>query len=479
LSRLFRTKAFRTWKELDESRAAALEQASNATTGAKVLAEEQKRLAQNAPYAKQKADQNLQVAVSRLEKTSRVVREARDRIGSRFIDDQFFEHEHDERHRVAPWLDGVAQRNRDDVFVAAMKLHKAFVDSAAKPLRHNLGALMNVLSGRSLSTTEKEALLPDLWASLFLVVPVVSTTFASVERMLGRLPPESLGWLLVDEAGQALPQAAVGAIMRTRRAVVVGDPIQIEPVVTLPDTLTDTICRKFGVDPDRFNAPACSVQTLADSATSYMAEFEGQYGSRTVGVPLLVHRRCAQPMFGISNVVAYGRLMVNAKQPGRSAIRDLLGPSQWINVQGVAEEKWCPQEGEVVIKLLQEMARADIDNPDLYIVTPFVIVQDHLRKPITGNGLLKRWTDKPWDWARERVGTVHTVQGREAETVFFVLGAPAHTQTGARGWAGGKPNLLNVAVSRAKEALYVVGNRQLWREAGLFKELHARLPNAD
>jgi hypothetical protein len=49
-------------------------------------------------------------------------------------------------------------------------------------------------------------------------------------------------------------------------------------------------------------------------------------------------------------------------------------------------------------------------------------------------------------------------------------------QAGARNWAGGRPNLLNVAVTRAKEALYVVGNRQLWRRAGLFRELDARLP---
>jgi superfamily I DNA and/or RNA helicase len=90
-------------------------------------------------------------------------------------------------------------------------------------------------------------------------VPAVSTTFASVERMLGKLPPESVGWLLIDEAGQALPQAAVGALMRSRRAIVVGDPMQIEPVVVLPDILTQAICRTFGIDPDRFNAPAASV----------------------------------------------------------------------------------------------------------------------------------------------------------------------------------------------------------------------------
>jgi superfamily I DNA and/or RNA helicase len=75
----------------------------------------------------------------------------------------------------------------------------------------------------------------------------------------------------------------------------------------------------------------------------------------------------------------------------------------------------------------------------------------------------------------DRVGTVHTVQGREAEAEILVLGAPAAQQTGARNWAGGRPNILNVAVTRTKEALYVVGNRSLWCSAGMFQTLHARI----
>ena len=118
-------------------------------------------------------------------------------------------------------------------------------------------------------------MLSDLWSSLFLVIPCLSTTFASVGTMLKDLPVESLGWLLIDEAGQATPQAAVGAIMKTKRALLVGDPMQIEPVVTLPDTLTQTICLHFGVNSDQFNAPQASAQTLADTACQYFSVFAG------------------------------------------------------------------------------------------------------------------------------------------------------------------------------------------------------------
>jgi superfamily I DNA and/or RNA helicase len=59
--------------------------------------------------------------------------------------------------------------------------------------------------------------------------------------------------------------------------------------------------------------------------------------------------------------------------------------------------------------------------------------------------------------------------------VIFVLGAPNADQQGARTWAGRDPNLLNVAVTRAKEALYVIGNRDLWSTAGVFSDLHREL----
>ncbi|TCD28796.1 hypothetical protein EZ456_04440 [Pedobacter psychrodurus] len=89
--------------------------------------------------------------------------------------------------------------------------------------------------------------------------------------------------------------------------------------------------------------------------------------------------------------------------------------------------------------------------------------------------MLNGWVENPYLWPTERIGTVHTVQGREAEVVIFVLGAPPPEQTGARKWAGSRPNILNVAVIRAKEVIYVIGDKTLWNRASLFSELTARV----
>lgn len=473
-ARLFATARFKTWQANDAELKRELTDASGWRLSAATALDAAAKAMANAEAGLKTAQADHDKTRKDADEATRVIAAWRGKLGARMLDASFHEREHQELHLLAPWFDDEMHRLRDDVFVAAMGLHKAFADAAAKPLRNNLGALMNIFAGRQMPDAAKQALVPDLWSSLFLLVPAVSTTFASVERMLGKLPPETLGWLLIDEAGQALPQAAVGALMRSRRAIIVGDPMQIEPVVVLPDILTQAICRTFGIDPDRFNAPAASVQTLADAATPYVAEFHNRHGSRTVGVPLLVHRRCDDPMFGISNAVAYEGLMVQGRSARPSAVRDILGPSRWIDIAGSASEKWCPEEGEVVVALLAKLRQLS-EPPDIYIITPFVVVQDNLRALVRDSGVIEGWPTDPVRWVRDRIGTVHTVQGREAEAVIFVLGAPAAQQTGARNWAGGRPNILNVAVTRAKEALYVVGNRSLWQSSGVFQTLHARI----
>jgi hypothetical protein len=407
-----------------------------------------------------------------------IVAKDRETLGLRMVDADFFASGHDAFHLLAPWVPDAIHRKREDLFIAAMEVHRAFIDASAQKMLHNLSVLMDVFSGGAPADPAKRALLPDLWSTLFLAVPVLSTTFASVERMLGDLPPESLGWLLIDEAGQALPQAAAGAILRARRTVVVGDPLQIPPVVSLPERLNAGICAFFRVDQARWAGPDASAQTLADAASRYTGAFDGDQGERIVGVPLLVHRRCQDPMFSISNEVAYDGQMVHAPSPREPGdIGAALGPSAWFDIDGDADSKWCPAEGEQVVRMLQALAANGVHNPDLFIITPFRIVMQELRRRLgEEKALLAELGIGAGAWLKDRVGTIHTVQGREADSVILVLGAPMAGQNGARSWASGTPNIFNVAVSRAKQNLYVVGSRGAWEGMGHARTVAGLLP---
>ncbi|NMI32895.1 hypothetical protein XarbCFBP8130_03795 [Xanthomonas arboricola] len=471
LRRLFGAQSAKSW---EVTHGPLKHQADIAKTARGIAVEAQSKadgLARAAGQQAVIASQELEKASKKREATEQQCHEVQIGAGAHVLDEHFLSLPHEQKQLAVPWLDSELQKLRMEVFEAAMEVHRAFIDAAAKPLLHNINALVG---GNFNIPPDRQHLSGHLWSSLFLVVPVISTTFASVERMLGRLPQETFGWLLVDEAGQATPQAVVGALLRCQRAVVVGDPQQVEPVVPLPDVLTAAVLREFDADPDKFGAPNASVQTLADEAGDYCATFDTAGGFRTVGSPLLVHRRCASPMFEISNTIAYGGLMVQAKPPKGSSIRDVLGNSHWIDVLGSARDKFSPEEGQQLLLFLRTL-RNNAVLPDLYIVTPFVAVQDGLRELVKQDGVLQGWVENASKWPSERIGTVHTVQGREAEAVIIVLGAPDPGQNGARQWAGATPNLLNVAVTRAKEAVYVIGNRSLWSAAGKFSALNLKL----
>ncbi len=468
LSRLFRTAAWKSWRSTQQTLSATLQQSvqrAQAADDVLELARTEWNKAQSQLQQLGREISSRRQAVSKLEATAT---QARSRLGNRVIDELFFEREHEAIHLTAPWLPDDVHRMREDLFAAALAVHKAFIDASASRLQHNLGLLMSGMVAGAFQSTAHRELLPDLWSSLFMVVPTVSTTFASVQTMFGDLPPESIGWLLVDEAGQAVPQAAVGAIMRAKRSIVVGDPLQIPPVVSLPEKLNAEICKFFNIDLIEWSAPAASTQTLADQASRFNSTFITDIGDREVGLPLLVHRRCQNPMFDVSNSIAYAGQMVHAVGPKRPGpIGSALGPSRWIDVNGDAETKWCPDEGDAVVRMLMELAASDVTNPDVFIITPFKIVEQEMRRRLDREtDMMRAFGVKLDEWSRDRVGTIHTFQGREADTVILLLGAPKTSQHRARQWAASPPNIINVAVSRAKQNLYVVGSAVAWAGAG-------------
>lgn len=104
---------------------------------------------------------------------------------------------------------------------------------------------------------------------------------------VGDLPLGALGRLPIDEPGQVLPQAAVGAIMRSRRTIVAGDPLQTPPVIKLPEQLIAEIIYYFKIDMQLWSASEASTQTVVDRTSGFQAEFRSDPGPRKVGIPLL------------------------------------------------------------------------------------------------------------------------------------------------------------------------------------------------
>lgn len=374
---------------------------------------------------------------------------------------------------------------RSELFCMALRLHEAWLAEVAVKGGGFGGNLMACSQMLENGIDGEATALQAVWQSLFMVVPLVSTTFASYARQFRGLEGSSLGWLFIDEAGQAVPQAAVGALHRAKRALVIGDPLQIEPVFTLPKRLIADLAALSPHTRDGAYSPdTVSVQVLADAGNPLGTEVQSEGDSRIwIGSPLRVHRRCIDPMFSVANAIAYQDKMVFglAQRLPAGDTAPFYGDSAWIDISGrVAGRQTVPEQIAFVTRLLGATYAEFEHLPDLYLISPFKEVRNNLSQEMRQSREVWGEASRPRAgklniWLKARIGTVHTFQGKEEDTVIMVLGADEQTQGAAR-WAASKPNLLNVALTRAKRRFYMVGDRSLWAGQQFFSEAAQALP---
>ncbi len=368
-----------------------------------------------------------------------------------------------------PWFTAQYNREREKLFLYACRLHKEFAASS-KCMRHNMINLLiawNMFDecGERMQDADRKAAMPFLLQSIFLMTPVISTTFASAQSFLGDIEQSGvLGTLIVDEAGQAQPQMAVGAMFRCRKSIIVGDPKQIEPVVTAETDMIRQLLTSRLLD--GYKDKKISVQGFADYINPYgtfLGEAEEQ---EWVGCPLVVHRRCIDPMYTISNILSYDGTMkqqTGAPKADRAATF-ILDKSCWIDVSGSEnsgkKDHFVKAQGEAVLKLLAAKFQKDrTEIPRLFIITPFTSVKsgmmDMIRKSVLykEEPRIKKWLED------NNVGTVHTFQGQGTDEVIFLLGCDQNA-AGAANWVN--KNIVNVAATRAKFRFYLIGDKNVW-----------------
>ena len=384
----------------------------------------------------------------------------------------------------SPKPDDCLAKERDRLFFYALRLTKEFIlaSDCMKSNLENLAALWNLKRPLNdgnkfdycrFKDDDRLKATPALMQSLSVLTPVISSTFASVSRLFGdiRIGEQApFGLLIIDEAGQAVPYAALGILSRCRRAVIVGDPSQIEPVT---GSEVDYFREKLGKEVNEaFKIKSASVQKIADANNNYghYRVNQGFKGQQWVGCPLVVHRRCISPMFDISNEISYGGSMINETQlPSEEKVKQFYKESsQWINIGGCkagAKDYFVKQQGEEVATIVKAaFGSCNREAPSLFVISPFKTVVAGIRRSLEKPQSVSQGA---WNkFLNNNIGTVHTFQGKEADEVVFVLGCDK-SDSGAVRFVNA--NIVNVAASRAKYRLYIIGDYNVWERNDYIK----------
>lgn len=467
IHQIFNTAAYKEYKRKDDEfsvKIYEIQNKSNEILQEKRALTNKKSEQENAKLNLKNKESELNSAKAKLENLNKNLEDSQNEIASKF--GEIFKTDENEREKSSPFMksDSGAKtelfKARVELFFKALKLHKMAILANASKFNTNFLKFAFLNKNMDLQRSEKV----EIFKSLFFAVPVVSSTFAAFGRCFRDFECEDIGYLLVDEAGQAALSNAVGALWRSRHAVVVGDPLQLEPVVTLPANLNKTLLDSFGID-DSLNLATASVQGRADFHEKFGTYINGLW----VGSPLRVHNRCDDPMFKIANKIAYEKLMIWGRNKNKGTNPNLK--SVWVNVKSTNfVENFSEEEGRKALEIVEKILKAgkvDPDNQDDKNIT-----QDDIKIISPFRGVVKAMKAIAPKELKDNIGTIHTMQGKEAKVIIFILGGASG---GARVWAASKPNLLNVALTRAKNYIYIIGNRDNWKDLEYFKDAADKL----
>jgi hypothetical protein len=271
---------------------------------------------------------------------------------------------------------------------------------------------------------------------------VVATTV--YQTWLGGLPDRSYDVVVVDEASMLmLPMTAYAAGLASDSVVVAGDFRQLPAIVS--DTSPEAV-RWLATDAFR------AVGIHEDADRPYVAALRTQYRMRPEIADLV------SDLFYPDNRLATGR----PGTPGPHAV--LAGGAPLVHVDTSVLGAWAGMAGRgsrfnpvhavLVAAILNELPDAVAN-----VVTPYA-AQERLVAALL--------TDRFGPAARGWVSTVHRFQGNEQDVVVVDLADAYGASPGPVSRAAGRDDpqsrLLNVAVSRARDQLVVLGDARYLAE---------------
>ena len=321
---------------------------------------------------------------------------------------------------------------------------------------------------------QRQAMLTPCFVSTFYMAPKFFSFFRFFKKgedgkNIFDTPPlySFIDLLIVDEAGQVSPEVGTATFSLAKQAVIVGDVKQIEPVWNITNKIDIGNLKKCNIiksyddliyekefDPKGFLASTGSIMKMAQNAANVR-----ESGAKEKGITLVEHRRCFDEIINYCNVLAYDGKLIPLKGPAKS---DLLFPPMYcVHVEGNSTVKNSSRYNEnevnaIVNWLIQNKSKIEHKygkvEDSLGIITPFVGQKNSLRYALKKAG---------FNIDTLKLGTVHALQGAERPIILFSM-------VYGKGDSGtmffdrdNKPNMLNVAVSRAKDNFIVFANTEI------------------
>lgn len=318
----------------------------------------------------------------------------------------------------------------------------------------------------------RHAKLTPCFVSTFYMLPAVFTAYQGEDKPLF----DEIDLLIVDEAGQALPEVSAASFSLSKRALIVGDTDQIEPVWSVPEKIDLANLTQFGLldDTEQYEefwkkcgllASSGNVMRIAQRQSKYH-----QYKKLSRGLYLTEHRRCYDNIIKYCNKLVYkGVLKALRGDPkvtvpwGTMSFYEVFSPSQSMggsranSGEAKAIVQWLCDERETILdyarkqdpKLIQ-LSDAEVLKKSVGIVTPFNKQAKVIEKLLQQQGIRGL-----------TVGTVHKLQGDERLLVLFSSVYGENNKANGKFYDRGC-NMLNVAVSRAKDSFVVFGHPEVF-----------------
>lgn len=312
-------------------------------------------------------------------------------------------------------------------------------------VKPSLELYSNVLYGNWKDKNKMAENLNEHLKNVSLFFPVITGTLLSIRNILPWVK-ECVDRTIVDEAGMIPLHQTFPLLVRSRKAIIVGDPLQIEPVISLSDQRRDDYYQTAFLDRGLTEIDYHRYSPEEEhSATSYhrAAGATGEDNDKGQGICLIEHYRCQPSIIEYCNAIAKYGLEVKT-EPVTSLLNSHLVA---YHVEGNISKNVNDEEILAVIDVIHHLQKQGYSLQDIGVISPFNVHAMALREELTQkfSGLDKK-----------SVGTIHTFQGSEKKVI--ILSTKVCGRQDNVNWLNKRPNLLNVAVSRAKELFILVGN---------------------